>query len=387
MTPSDDWLNLAHVDVSPEGVEAVAGTLRSGWLSMGRAAQSFEAMLRELTGAPHAVMTGSCTAATEVALRGLGVGPGDEVIVPAFTWPSAVSAACGCGAVPVAADIDPDTLILSPAAVGEQVTARTRAVLVVDYAGAPADIAGLRAVLPRSIPVLEDAAHAFGTVRGTRFAGTEADVGLYSFGATKTFALGEGGAIVCSDPDLAARCRALRNTGVTASSFDKHQRRSSDHDVIGVGLNAKPTETVAALGVAEASRLPAVFGTRTRAWLRLRSALADVVALPAVPAGAVVVPYLFPVITRTPVERDAAYTHLRDHRIEAGKHYPPLHRFAALTDALQVRGALPHTEATSERVLTLPCHQGLGEAGVDRLIAELTDALDAATTGAPALAS
>jgi dTDP-4-amino-4,6-dideoxygalactose transaminase len=178
---------------------------------------------------------------------------------------------------------------------------------------------------------------------------------------------------------------------VTASSWDKHRRRSGGHDISGVGMNAKPTEATAALGVAEAGRLPSILGARARTWLRLRAALGDVgaaVRLPAVPHDAVVVPYLFPLVVDPPAARDEAFEQLRAARIEAGKHYIPLHRFAALADRLVVRSPLAITDYVGDRALTLPCHQGLSDADLARMIDAVTACVAAPIRSrAPVLAS
>lgn len=243
-----------------EDVAAVVAVLRSTFLTTGPVCRDVEARLARYLGVPHVLTTTSATAALEVALRAFGVGPGDEVIVPAFTFVATATAVLHAGATPVLADVEPDTGNLGPAGVVRALTPRTRAVIPVHLYGQMADLDGIRAVLgSRPVRVLEDAAHCVeGTLRGVR-PGQASDGAAFSFYATKNLTCGEGGALALRDPDLAERARRIRQHGMTASAAERYQgTKGYRHwDVVDLGVKANLPDVLAALLVHQLPRLDA----------------------------------------------------------------------------------------------------------------------------------
>jgi dTDP-4-amino-4,6-dideoxygalactose transaminase len=244
-----------------EDIQAVAAVLRSTFLTTGPVCRDVEARLAAYLGVPHVLTMTSCTAALEVALRAMGIGPGDEVIVPAFTFVATATAVIHAGARPVLADVDPDTGCLGVAGVIRALTPKTRCVIPVHLYGQMADVEAIRAVLgSRPVRILEDAAHCVeGTLRGAR-PGQAADAAAFSFYATKNLTCGEGGALALRDPAIAERARRMRQHGMTASAAERYQgTRGYRHwDVVDLGVKANLPDVLAALLVHQIGRLDAL---------------------------------------------------------------------------------------------------------------------------------
>src|SRR5680860_29949 len=219
MAAHDDFLAFARPSITPREIEAVVEVLRSGWLTTGPRTREFEEAFAKRVGVRHAVALNSATAGLHLALEALGVGPGDEIIVPTWTFTASAEVGVYLGARPVLVDVDPVTLNATPDAVAAAVTERTKAVMAVHLAGLPIDLAGLLAyTAPRGIPVVEDAAHAFPSPLpslGGRLAGTIGAAGAFSFYATKTITTGEGGMLVTDDDAIAARARMMALHGIS----------------------------------------------------------------------------------------------------------------------------------------------------------------------------
>src|SRR5919198_4863873 len=262
--------------VEQEDLDAVAETLRSGWLTMGPRTQKFEQAFADYVGAKHAVAVSSCTAALHLAYLAAGVGPGDEVVVPAMTFAAAAAAAIYCGATPVFADIlGPDDLSLDPADVERKITDRTKAVCVVHFAGYPAPVKELATLCEeRGIALIEDAAHAPDAHVDGRMMGTWGLAGAFSFFSNKVLACGEGGLVATDDDGVAALARALRSQGMTSGSWSRHTRETTGYDAVGLGYNYRLDEPRAALLLSRMRRLERDVARRRELTLAYRAKLA-----------------------------------------------------------------------------------------------------------------
>lgn len=256
---------------------AVREPLNSGWLTQGPKVAEFERDFAKLHGVSHALATTSCTTALHLALAALDVGPGDEVIVPAFTWVATANAVLYCGATPVLADVDRRTNNIDPSGVAALVTSRTKAIVPVHLFGLCADVDALRAALPKHVVMVEDAACAAGAVDQGRAAGSLGEAGCFSFHPRKSVTTGEGGMVTTNDPKLAARLDVLRNHGAAISEEQRH--RGPQPYLLPafdeMGFNFRMTDLQAAVGIVQLKKLNGFIEERDR-WARFyRETLAD----------------------------------------------------------------------------------------------------------------
>jgi len=246
---------LSSPDVTEAEIEAVAETLRSPQLSLGPRLAEFEAMFTQLTGIAHAVAVSSGTAGLHLAMLALGIGAGDEVIVPSFTFIAVANAIRFVGATPVFVDIDELTLNLSPAAVERTINSRTRAIVAVHTFGVPADMPTLvRLARSHNLMLIEDACEALGATIGSQPIGSFGDVAVFAFYPNKQITTGEGGMILTRDLDLAAKMRRLRNQGrAPTDSWLQHTE---------IGYNYRLSEIACTLGIGQMRRLPSILDRR-----------------------------------------------------------------------------------------------------------------------------
>jgi dTDP-4-amino-4,6-dideoxygalactose transaminase len=373
---------LADVVVPEDDIAAVADTYRSGWLSMGPRTEELERALADYVGARHALAVANCTAGLHLLCLAAGLGPGDEVIVPSLTFVASVNAIAYTGATPVFGEIaglgEP---WLSAEAAEAAITPNTRAILSVAYGGHPGETAALRDLAAaRGLVLLEDAAHAAGARLGGRHLGTFGVAGAFSFFSNKNLAVGEGGAVVTDDDELAAAMRLRRSHGMTTLSWDRHRGHAASYDVVALGFNYRIDEPRATLATRRLARLDGENARRHELDLRYRERLAEIdgiAATAAPPAGDGDVPahHLFTVVVDAGVDRDGVRQGLADRGVQTSLHYPPAHRFSIYADGAP---ELPLTDAYSARAVTLPMFAGMTEAQQDLVLGALAAALPAA---------
>src|SRR3954447_3565177 len=248
---------LFDLRLDPEDIEAVMEVLRSGWLTMGPKTAEFEQAFAAHLNTKHAVAVSSCTAALHLAYLAAGVGPGDEVIVPAMTFTATAAAAIYCGATPVFAEIaGPHELALDPEDVAAKITPRTKAVCVVHFAGYPAAIRELRE-RTQGIALIEDVAHAPHAHVDGQALGTFGLAGAFSFFSNKVLACGEGGLLATDDDDVAALARSLRSQGMTSGTWSRHTGETESYDAVGLGYNYRLDEPRSALLLSRLRKLSA----------------------------------------------------------------------------------------------------------------------------------
>ncbi|MGW4037569.1 DegT/DnrJ/EryC1/StrS family aminotransferase [Streptomyces sp. NPDC004778] len=351
---------------------SVARVLEAGQYGHTDLTAEFERRISAYLGVPDVVAVSSGTAALHSALLATGIGLGDEVIVPSMTFCATVQAVRAVGAAPRFIDVDLATLCVTPQLVMDAVTDDTAAVLPVLFGGRAVDLSSIREDLAeRGIVVIEDAAHAFGSHCGPKHVGAD-DTALtcFSFGPVKNLTCGQGGAVIPRTPEEAAAVRRLRMLGVTQSQSERAETTS--YRVEGFGLRYQLSSINAAIGLAQFDHFDATVRSRRHLWRTYRDALdaLEGVTLVDVDLGHTV-PHLCQV--RVP-HRDHVFAHLRARNIGVGVHYPPNHLQPAF--ARWTRD-LPATERVSREILSLPFHQHLTEADVDRVVTTLGHALKA----------
>jgi UDP-4-amino-4,6-dideoxy-N-acetyl-beta-L-altrosamine transaminase len=345
--------------IDDDDIAAVAAVLRSNWLTTGPAVEHFEQAVCSFTGASHGVAVSNGTAALHAAIYALGIGPGDEVIVPPMTFAATANCVLYQGGAPVFADVDAGTLLLDPAAAEAAVTPRTKAIIGVDYAGQPCDWDALRAVADRHhLALVADACHALGGAYKGRKVGTLADITVFSFHPVKHITTGEGGMCVTNDAALAGKMRRFRNHGITTTAGQREKSGGWFYEMTDLGYNYRITDIQCALGASQLKKLPG--------WIARRNELAQ--AYDAAFAGRSIRPlkrrmdcihayHLY--VVRTP-DRDAAFKQLRENGIGANVHYIPVHLHPYYRERLGTReGLCPVAEAAYREILTLPLWPGM----------------------------
>jgi len=374
-----DWLvPLSDVRFSAEEVEAVADVYRSGWLSQGPRVAAFEAAFAEYLGCRHAVAVANGTAALHLICVAIGLGPGDEVVLPSLTFAATAAAVAQTGAIPVFADIrSPAEPWLSTEAVAAAIGLRTRAIVNVAYAGHPGELGELRELASgHGLPLIEDAAHALGSRLGERSVGTIGDAAAFSFFANKNMPLGEGGMLVTDDAAIAERARLLRSHGLTSDTWARHRGDQVDYDVVAPGFNYRLDEPRAALGSLLLRRVPENNDRRAVLAGRYSDAIesVDVVAAAIAPtAGITNAWHVYPLLLDDHLDRPAFRARLRAAGVQTSVHYPPLH----LTRAYATAAAYPlaATENYARRTVTVPLFPHMTDTQQSRVIGVITETL------------
>lgn len=352
-----EWrVPLSDVTFAPAEVDAVADAYRRGWLSQGPAVAEFERAFTDTLGSRHAIAVANGTAALHLICVGIGLAPGDEVVVPSLTFAATASAALHAGAVPVFADICPEGPWISPETVGPLIGPRTRAIINVAYGGHPGEVAGLRELArARGLTLIEDAAHALGATLGERPVGRFGTAAAFSFFANKNMPLGEGGMVITDDDDLSARIRLLRSHGLTSDTWERHRGDATEYDVVVAGFNYRLDEARAALGLLRLVRLQADNARRSQLAARYREQLAAVdcvrAAITSDGAGTSAW-HIYPLVLDAGVDRATFRDALRTAGIQTSIHYPPLHRTHAFSQ--YAPHPLPRTEDYARRTVTIP---------------------------------
>lgn len=372
-------LPYGRQSIDDADVEAVVTALRSAWLTTGPAVERFEAALCRHSGAAHAIAVSNGTAALHAAMAALGVGPGDEVIVPAMTFAATANAVVYCGGTPVFADVEPDTLLLDPADAARRITPRTRGIVAVDYAGHPADYPALRAIADRhGLFLAADACHALGGSLEGRPVGSLADVSTFSFHPVKPIATGEGGAVTTADERLARRVRIFRNHGITSDHRSRESAGAHRYEMVSLGFNYRLSDIQCALGCSQLDKLPEWVARRraiAAAYDRALKALPDFAPL-AVRPGCGHAYHLYVVHCLTEgagVDRDHVFSALRRAGIGTNVHYPPVHLHPYYRERFATGpGLCPRAESAYTKILSLPIFPAMLDGDVRDVLVGLT---------------
>lgn len=369
-----------------EEAEAAAAAVRSGWVAQGPRVAEFEKAFASAIGARHAVAVSSCTAALHLALVAAGIGRGDEVVVPSLSFIATANAPRYVGAVPVFADVDEATQNLTAATVEPCLTERTRAVILVDQAGVPADLDAMRALCElRGITVVEDAACAAGSVYRGRPAGAGASLAAFSFHPRKLLTTGEGGMLVTPDSDAAARLRRLREHGMDVSAAARHASRQPviEH-YLELGFNFRMTDIQAAIGLVQLGKLGQLIARRRMLARRYQQLLASIPGVRTITDPGygttnyqsfwVLLPDGFPV-SRGDLLQRLAEAGVSARRGIMAAHLEPAYRGLA-------RRPLPVTERLTARTLILPLFHDLSEPEQDIVVSVIATAAGTGDTAA-----
>ncbi len=389
--PFDPAIPFALPDIGRAEIDAVTAVLESRWLTTGGRAAEFEERFRNAVEAPHAVALNSCTAALHLALEAVGVGPGDLVFVPAYTFAASAEVVRYLGARPVLLDVDPVTLNLCAetleAAVEEAERAgeRSKAVIPVHIAGVPCEMADIWEVARRhDLAVIEDAAHAFPAARDGVTTGWMPDdiVGAvcFSFYATKTITTGEGGMLVTNSAELADRVRTMSLHGLSRQAWNRYASGGSwRYDIVAPGYKYNLTDVAAAMGLAQLARAGEMRDRRAAIGRVYSEAFAGLpLVTPTVPHGCESAwhLYLLRVDPEFGASRDDLITSLSKRGIGTSVHFIPLHLHPYYREEFgYVPTDLPVATAEFQKVLSLPIYSAMSDADVDRVAAAVRESV------------
>jgi len=374
-----EFLPFSRPAMGPEELAAVSDVLQSGWITTGPKNQALEQAFCALTGNKHAIAVSSATAGMHIALMALGIRAGDEVITPSLTWVSTLNMIALLGAEPVMIDVDRDTLMVTAQSIEAAITPRTRAIIPVHYAGAPADIDAIRAVAARhGIPVIEDAAHAAGTRYKNKNIG-ESGTAIFSFHAIKNMTCAEGGLIVTDDEHFANQMRSLKFHGLGVDAFDRQTLgRDPQAEVIMPGYKYNLPDLNAAIALVQLKKLEQHNARRAAIAERYLAELADTPYLPLKQPNW---PHhhawhLFIIRVdeaRCGISRNALMDALKAKGIGTGLHFRAAHTQKYYRERYP-HLSLPDTEWNSERICSIPLFPTMTDDDVTRVIAALREA-------------
>jgi dTDP-4-amino-4,6-dideoxygalactose transaminase len=381
---------LTDIQMTEEDVDAVLECLRSGWLTMGPRVQAFEQRFADYIGVEHAAAVSSGTAALHLAALAAGVGPGDEVIVPNFTFVATAAAARYCGATPILCDsLGPHDPNLDPDDVRSRITARTRAVMAVHFMGYAAAAEELRTLChEHGLRLIEDAAQAIGArTRTGQMVGTIGDLGCFSLFSKKQLCVGEGGMVVTSDAEMDAKVRLLRSHAMTSVTWDRHQGYAESYDVVDIGFNFRMDEPRAALALSRIERLDDDIAIRRAHVRRYRQALRDHPAIE-LPWNDEQVTrashFAFPIMLRDSATRDRLRLGLSAQGIQTTA-YPALTQLSEYASGRDER-TLARSRDVAERHCVLPLSAAMSDADLASVLAAVSAVLAEQPVNPPALA-
>ena len=370
--------------VDEADIEAVVEVLRSDWLTTGPKVGEFEEAFAARVGAAHAVSFSSGTAALHAAAFAAGLKAGDEAITTPLTFAATANCVLYQGAAPVFADVSPDTLNLDPEQITKHLSSKTRAILPVDYAGHPADLAPIMEIAGRNrLVVIEDACHALGAEYGKRRVGSIADMTVFSFHPVKHIATGEGGMVVTSDPQLAETLRRFRNHGISSDARQRQSEGQWYYEMVLLGFNYRLPDFACALGLQQLKRLDANLARRRQIAARYAAALSEIpgVILPAVRPGMNPAWHLYPVrleTDRLAADRAQVFRALRAENIGVNVHYIPVHLHPYYRERFGYQGGeYPVAENAYERLISLPMFPAMSDEDVADVIRAVEKVLTA----------
>lgn len=382
---NDQFIVFGAPDLGDDEIRAVVATLQSGWLGTGPRVAEFEARFAQYKGLSdrQTAALNSCTAALHLSLLAAGVGQGDEVITSPLTFCATANAILHAGATPVLADVDPDSMNIDPARIEARITARTKALVVVHFAGRPCEMDAIEMIARRhGLSVIEDCAHAVEATYKNRPAGTLGDFGCFSFYATKNLTTGEGGMVLARNEQHIERIRTLALHGMSRDAWKRFSEDGYQHyQVLEPGFKYNMMDLQAAIGLEQLKRLDTGWQRRQTIWQRYQQAFVDLtVTCPAQPPEDVRhALHLYTLLideARCGISRDTFIARMTARNIGVGVHYLALTEHPAYQQQLGWQPAdTPIATAIGRQTVSLPLSPGLSDAEVERVITAVRQSL------------
>lgn len=367
---------LFKLNYSEAEEKAVLEVVRSKWISTGPKNAELEERFASMLGAKYSVAVSSCTSALHLALRALGIQSGDEVIVPSLTFVATVNAVRYVGATPVCCDIKSyEDLTIDPDMVEKLITGKTKALIVMHYAGFPCDMDRIMDISrSHNLKVIEDASHAPLSECGKRKLGTIGDIGCFSFFSNKNISTGEGGMLVTDSETLCAQAKLLRSHGMTTLSYERAKGHATSYDVVELGYNYRMDDIRAALALVQLDKLPDDLTVRARLrkmYIDELSGTEDVI-IPFKENREFVANYIFPIVLKDSDHdrREMVRNRLHEAGVQTSVHYPAVHRFSIYQNDAD---KLATTDYVTDNEITLPLYSALKPEEVSYIVAILKD--------------
>ena len=381
----DTFLVFGRPRVEEAEIAEVVRTLRSGWLGTGPRVREFEKKFARYVNAEHAVALNSCTAGLHLALKTLGIGPGDEVITTPMTFVATANVIVHCGAVPVFADVDRHTMVLDPDAAEGAISPRTKAILPVHFGGRACDMDALQGIAQRhGLHLIEDAAHAIETTSRGRKIGSIGDITCFSFYVTKNVMTGEGGMVTTNDANWARRMRALSLHGLSHDAWNRFSSSGSLHyDAVEPGFKYNMMDIQAAIGIHQLSRIEAAHARRKQIWQQYDLSFCDLPVfrladtMNAQSRHAMHLYTLLLDLDNLTQNRDFVAAALKHENIGTGIHYKPVHLHSYYRQRFGFRqGCYPDAEWVAARTLSLPLGPVMTDEDVNDVIVAVRKVLE-----------
>jgi dTDP-4-amino-4,6-dideoxygalactose transaminase len=355
---------LSDIDFGIEETKAVMEVLDSRWLTMGGVTQAFENEFASYIASKHSLAVTNCTAALHMACMAIGLGPGDEVILPAFSFVASANSVRYTGATPVFADITSETnLNISPESIEQNITPRTRAIIPVHYGGFPCDMPSIMEIAQKyNLFVIEDDAHAIGSELDGIKLGNWGDIGCFSFFSNKNMTTGEGGMLTTNNDKFAEKLRLLRSHGMTSLTWDRHKGHAWSYDVVELGYNYRIDEIRAALGRIQLGKLDANNARRrslTELYRQVLKELTPKIIIPFENYSGITSSHIMPILLPAGTDRTCFMENMKANGIQTSIHYPPIHHFTSYLKP--INSVLPITEDVAMREVTLPLYPTLSD--------------------------
>jgi perosamine synthetase len=369
---SEPFIPIANTYIGPEEAQAVFDTVKSGWISMGPKVKELESLIAGYLGVRHAIAFNNGTSSLHAALQALGVGPGDEVLVPTLSYASSANVVLFCGGTPVFMESEPDTFNVSADEVARRITPRTRAIMTVDLKGMPVDFYAILAVARRhGIPVLSDSAESFGAIYRGRKVGSQAPLHSFSFFANKNITMGEGGLVTTDDDRLGDLVRTIRNQG-----------QSERYVHVMIGNNYRLTDLAAAFGIEQVKRADWILGEKRALAAVFDQKLAGhpLIRTPFVPDYVDRHTwYMYCLTLDEGVDRDAVVRAMRERGVDSRLSFPPIHLQPVYREKFGYKdGDFPLSERIFRSFIDIPCWVGMDSRMVDRVVDAVTAGVEQA---------
>ncbi len=357
---------LFDIALDKKEIEAIHEVIHSGWLTMGEVTRNFEKKFAEFTGVKNAIAVSNGTAALHLANLALGIGNGDEVICPSFTFVAGANSIMHAGAQPVLTDITSyDNFNISPEDIESKITDKTRAVQVMHYAGYPCQMEHIMAIADKhGLKIIEDSAHAPGAEYNGKKCGAIGDIGCFSFFSNKNMTTAEGGMITTNNDELAEKIRLMRSHGMTTLTLDRHRGHAFSYNVMEPGFNYRIDEIRSAIGIVQLEKLQDANKRRRESSQIYRERLANIsgVKVPFENSCGISSHHIFPILLDKEINRQGFMEFLKDKGIQTSIHYPPIHQFDFYRRTFSYdKNFFPITEEVAKREVTLPLYPSMGD--------------------------